>query len=171
MGVILRIMGLDPSLSATGICLPDNRVLTIKCKSDWGDDRLVLIRNVVRRFITETSPDIVIMEDKLHSSFSAAPLGMVQGVIRAEFIDHRVPYVLISPKTLKKFATGNGNADKAAMIAAARKRARVIFKDDNQCDAFFLRQAGLDHYELPTDLGPDRDPYRALGVVRWPVRV
>jgi Holliday junction resolvasome RuvABC endonuclease subunit len=169
--VSLRIMGVDPSLSATGMCLPDNRVLTIKCKSEWGDDRLLLIRNVVRRFVIETRPQLVVMEDKLHSSFSAAPLGMVQGVVRAELLDHGVQYVLISPKTLKKFATGNGNADKDDMIAAARRRAGMIFKDDNQCDAWFLRQAGLDHYGLPTDIRPDRDLSLALGVVTWPVCV
>jgi len=167
----LRIMGVDPSLSATGMCLPDNRVLTIKCKSDWGDDRLLLIRNVLRRFVIETRPQLVVMEDKLHSTYSAASLGMVQGVVRAELLDHSVQYVLVSPKTLKKFATDNGNADKDAMIAAARRRAGMIFKDDNQCDAWWLRQAGLDHYGLPTDIAPDRNLSLALGVVKWPICV
>lgn len=167
----MRIMGIDPSLSATGMCLPDNRVLTIKCKSEWGDDRLLLIRNVVRRFVIETRPQLAVMEDKLHSTYSAASLGMVQGVVRTVLLDYSVPYALVSPKTLKKFATGNGNADKDMMMAAARRRAGMIFKDDNQCDAWFLRQAGLDHYGLSTDIRPDRDLSLVLGVVTWPVCV
>jgi hypothetical protein len=65
-----------------------------------------------------------------------------------------VPYVLLTPATLKAYATGKGNADKTAMTLAAFKRTGIEFADDNQCDAAWLRWAGLDHYsyaefELP----------------------
>lgn len=163
----LRVMGLDLSLNATGVCLPDNSVLTIICKSEWGDHRLPHIRNVVRRFAPKC--DLVAIEDKVHTSYSAAVLGMVQGTVRTELMDLGVPYALVPAKTLKKYATDNGNADKKLMIAAARSRCGVIFKDDNQCDAFWVRQAALDHYGLPTLVrDPDASLSARLQVVEWP---
>lgn len=164
----LRIMGLDLSLSATGVCLPDGRVFTIKCKSDWGDNRLPLIRDVIRRHCPKV--DLAVIEDKVHSSFSAAVLGMVQGVVRTELMDQGVPYALVPAKTLKKYATGNGNADKKEMIFAAKRRAGLIFKDDNQCDAWWAWQAGMDHYDLGVSyLDPDPRASKLLDVVMWPV--
>lgn len=164
----LRVMGLDLSISATGVCLPDGSVMTIKCKPEWGDTRLTLIRDVVRRHCPGV--DLAVIEDKIHSSFSAAVLGMVQGAVRTELMDQGVPYALVPVKTLKKFATGNGNADKDLMMLSAKRRAALIFKDDNQCDAWWAREAGLDHYGLMVNV---KDPTEALSalldVVDWPL--
>lgn len=163
----MRIMGLDLSIAATGVCLPDDSVMTIKCKPEWGDTRLTLIRDVVRRRLSKV--DLVVIEDKIHDSYSAAVLGMVQGVVRTELMDQGVPYALVSVSTLKKFATGKGNADKAAMMLAARRRAALVFKDDNQCDAWWAREAGLDHYGLMVSVKDPSDARSALlDVVDWP---
>lgn len=44
-----------------------------------------------------------------------------------------------SPTALKRFATGNGKAEKAAMVAAARRMFReVTVLDDNHADALML---------------------------------
>lgn len=163
----MRIMGLDLSLSATGVALPDGSVFTIKCKPEWGDNRLTLIRDVIRKRCPGI--DLAVIEDKIHSSFSAAALGMVQGVIRTELMDQGVPYALVPVKTIKKFATGNGNADKKDMIYAAKRRAGLIFRDDNQCDAWWARETGLDHYgELVSIMDPMDDRSALLNVVDWP---
>lgn len=162
----LRIMGLDLSLNATGVCLPDGRVLTIKCKAEWGDNRLCLIRDTVRRFLAMT--DLAVIEDKVHASYSAAVLGMVQGVVRTELMDQGVPYALVPAKTLKKYATGNGNADKGLMMDAARRRAGLIFRDDNQCDAWWVRQAAHERYGLTLAYETDPALSALLDVVAWP---
>lgn len=164
----MKIIGIDPSLNATGVCLPDERLFTITCKTDWGDQRLTYIRDVIRAHAM--GADMAVIEDKVHASFSAGPLGMVQGVIRTELMDQGIPYALVSAKTLKKYATDNGNADKKDMMAAARRRAGLIIKDDNQCDAWWLRTAGCDWYDLPTRLRTDREDYfNTLNKVHWPV--
>jgi Holliday junction resolvasome RuvABC endonuclease subunit len=164
---LLRIMGLDLSLNATGVCLPDGRVMTIKCKAAWGDNRLCVIRDTVRRFLPKT--DLVVIEDKVHTSYAAATLGMVQGVVRTELMDQGVPYAMVPVKTIKKYATGNGNADKADMLAAAKRRAGLIFKDDNQCDSWWARQCGLDHYDAGVEYyDPDPALSDLLDVVDWP---
>jgi hypothetical protein len=167
---IRNVMGIDPSLNATGVCLPDERLFTITCESEWGDRRLGRIRDVIRTYAPGV--DLAVIEDKVHASFSASVLGMVQGVIRLELMDQGIPYVLVSAKTLKKYATDNGNADKKLMIAAARRRAGLIIKDDNQCDAWWLRTAGCDWFDLPTRLRTEQEDYFApLKKVKWPMTV
>lgn len=50
---------------------------------------------------------------------------------------NKVPYAGIPVGTIKKHATGKGNADKAAMVAAIRA-AGFTPKDDNEADAIAL---------------------------------
>lgn len=48
------------------------------------------------------------------------------------------PYVGVPVKTIKHAATGKGNADKPAMVSAARERWEVEVEDDNEADALFI---------------------------------
>jgi len=48
-----------------------------------------------------------------------------------------IPYEGVPVGTIKRFATGKGNADKAAMIAAVRARG-FLPADDNEADAIAL---------------------------------
>jgi Holliday junction resolvasome RuvABC endonuclease subunit len=56
---------------------------------------------------------------------------------------HGVPYQGIPVGTIKKHATGKGNADKAAMLAAARAWGYAPV-DDNEADALALLRFVLD---------------------------
>jgi Holliday junction resolvasome RuvABC endonuclease subunit len=160
-----RVLGLDLSISATGVALPDDTVRTIKTRPADGDRRLVMIET----FITTVTigVDLAVIEDLPTHAMSAGITGMVHGVARAVLTNAGIPYALITPATLKAFATGKGNADKTAMAMAAFKRAGLEFADDNQCDAFWLRAAGLDHlghalFDLPA---AQRE---RLAKVAWP---
>lgn len=50
---------------------------------------------------------------------------------------HQIPYQGVPVGTIKKHATGKGNASKDAMIAAARERG-LDPQDDNEADALAL---------------------------------
>jgi hypothetical protein len=50
---------------------------------------------------------------------------------------HGIPYEGVPVGTIKRFATGRGNADKAAMVAAIRARGFAP-ADDNEADAIAL---------------------------------
>ncbi|MEV7154856.1 Holliday junction endonuclease [Streptomyces misionensis] len=138
-----RILGLDLSITATGYALPDGQTGTFKgpWKGDW---RLVAIRTAVAGHADAI--DLAVIEDLPTHAKAAGITGMVHGAVRTVLMEHGVPYALVTPATLKAYATGKGNADKTAMAIAALKRAGREFGDDNQCDAWWLRAAGLDWY-------------------------
>jgi hypothetical protein len=167
----IRIMGLDLSVNGTGIYLPDGRVTRIKCKPEWGDARLQRIRNVIRTHAP--SADLAVIEGMgRFMGNTGIIIGMVHGAVRTELLDHGVPYAIVTPATLKKFATGNGSADKSMMIEAARRRAGLVFSNSDVCDAFWLHEAGCDHYGLPVRVqDPDPARSRLLDVVTWPLIV
>lgn len=134
-----RVVGLDLSLSATGIAYSDGRTRTITPASS-GDARLAEIRSEVREAVYGT--DFVVIEDLPINARGAGLTGMVHGAIRV-MLQTGPPYVLITPATLKKYATGRGNATKPDMRMALYQRMGIDLRDDNQVDATWLRYAGL----------------------------
>lgn len=48
-------------------------------------------------------------------------LPAMQGVIELWCEMNKIPWTAIAPKQVKKFATGNGNADKVKMVSAAER--------------------------------------------------
>jgi len=72
-----------------------------------------------------------------HSVGRVFELGEIGGVLRLVIFEHGIPDIVVSPLTLKKFATHNSGASKAAMVKAAMVEG-VSVADDNQADAFFL---------------------------------
>lgn len=163
----LRILGLDLSITATGVCLPDGTTQTIVTQQKTGDARL----KVIEHAITEATFDVdfAVIEDLPTHAKSAGITGMVHGVARLVLLRYGIPYAVVTPATLKAYATGKGNADKTAMAIAALKRTGREFADDNQCDAFWLRAAGLDWYEHAEFTMPAAQRDR-LAKVTWPER-
>lgn len=166
----LRVLGLDLSLTATGVCLTDGHTLTIKTRQKDGDRRLVHIADALTSMIGDgSSVDLAVVEDLPKHAMAAGITGMVHGVARAVLLRAGIPYALVVPATLKAFATGKGAGDKTPMVMAAYKRAGVEFGDDNQCDAWWLRAAGLDWYGQPGFDLPKAQRER-LAKVAWPDR-
>ncbi|MTU52792.1 crossover junction endodeoxyribonuclease RuvC [Parabacteroides merdae] len=54
----------------------------------------------------------------------------------------------VNPATLKKWATGDGHADKAQMIAACKSRYGIVPVDDNAADACHLFHYYIRRYRL-----------------------
>jgi Holliday junction resolvasome RuvABC endonuclease subunit len=160
-------VGLDLSMTATGVALPDGGTLTVKPKGT-GDRRLVVLRDTLSHLLS--GADLAVVEDmpaRLQAN-AAKAVGFVHGTVRTLLLDLQIPYAVVSPATLKAYATGKGNADKTAMAIAALKRAGLEFGDDNECDAAWLRWAGLDwmgHSEFSLPVA-QRD---RLDKATWPV--
>lgn len=158
------VVGLDLSITATGVARKDGTTFTIRPGA--GDRRLVEIRDGVCLAL-EGGCDLVVIEDLPTNAKSAGITGMVHGAVRAALIMWCVPYVLVTPATLKKYATGRGNADKTAMTMALFKRTGLELADDNQVDAAWLRFAGLQLLGEPAVDLPAAQ-VAALEVIQWP---
>lgn len=136
------VFGIDPSLSATGVATVDE-LFTVHTKAG-DDDRLHVIYDAVRCTTDHGAGDrLAVIEDLPTHAHGAGLTGMAQGVVRLALWHADCPFVVVPAATLKKYATGRGDATKADMRMAWFQRTGQDVRDDNQVDAAWLRQVGL----------------------------
>lgn len=96
--------------------------------------------------------DACAIEAGVARSHAAWRSGFLHGVVRHMLADVR-PHLLVldvPPATLKTFATGRGNADKTAMVIAARDRLGYDGTANDEADALWLRELALHVIDAPT---------------------
>jgi len=99
-------------------------------------NRFAIIFNTVRKFIQTHPVDLAIFERKFGSFNDSLVLqAKIDGIIQAVLAWHMIEMRNFTATEIKKFATGSGKADKAAMIEACRTRTGINPKDDNEADA------------------------------------
>lgn len=170
-----RVVGLDLSLTRTGIALPDGAAVVLRPKTR-GTARMVEVRdgvlNAWHGFTDTLDADIVAIEGFAFGARGRAvfDIGGVGWVIRVALHEAGVPYVEIPPSVLKRYATGRGNADKQAMQMAACKRLDYDDEkpDDNIVDALWLRALALDAYGHPVVDMPKAQRDASVAAVTWP---
>lgn len=168
-----QVLGLDLALTCTGVALPDGSTYRLRTRPREGDRRLLVIRDEIRAVLNKYAVDLVVLEDLPWAAHGAGVTAMVHGVVKVELLAADVPYALIAPATLKSYACDNGRAEKDWMAAAAFLHAGVEFADDrggDQCDAWWLRAAGLDWYGHPLVALPAAQRER-LHKAKWPLGV
>lgn len=104
----------------------------------------------LRRYLREIGKvDMIVFEEvRRHAGCIAAHIyGGVISHIMEYAEENRINYVACPVGTLKKFATGKGNAGKDEMIKACRERLNVKPKDDNEADALWLLAWAVSEYE------------------------
>lgn len=124
------------------------------------DDIQTFLFNRVELLMRERGNDImeVAMEGTVLASNSALVLGELSATVKLFFFEHffetnhyipappqhlRTP-LQIPPMTLKKYASGKGNAKKQEMLLQIYKNWGVEFNDDNAADAYALARLGRD---------------------------
>jgi Holliday junction resolvasome RuvABC endonuclease subunit len=87
---------------------------------------------------------VYIEEVRRHAGTSAAHVyGGILATVQKRCEAQCIPYASIPVGTIKKAATGKGNANKTAMIAAAREKwSSVEIEDDNHADALWIAHVG-----------------------------
>lgn len=130
----MKIMGVDPSISCTGVSLPDATTLALKPRTK-GDTRLREIADHIHVAAVGCGAELVVMEGLFgaYKGESARIIPMLHGALRLELMRLPVPYMLLHPTTLKTFATGNPNASKTDMQMAAYKRLGREYRTDDEC--------------------------------------
>lgn len=161
------VVGLDLSITATGICDTDGTCCTILGKAAAGDKRMAVIESHV---YDRRDADLFVIEGlAVHGPGNGMAAAQVMGAVKVCLIKAGAPYVEVPPSTLKKFATGRGNATKPEMAVALYKRAGIELANDNETDAFLLRAAGLHALGHPLFDLPAAQ-VAALDKVAWPTR-
>lgn len=175
----MKVVGLDPSLRSTGVAewvdgdTETHRVITSGTSRDSLKERCSRIR-----FISEQVADIaagadmVVMEAPAYAARSANTV-LLNGLwwLMAEALQREgIPTATAAPATLKKFATGRGNANKdEVMLSVVKKWGSAWDVTNNDvADAVALCAMGLAQV-----LGPEKWPvhgYEAECVekVAWP---
>jgi hypothetical protein len=162
-----QVIGLDLSITATGIADIDGMTSTVGGKASRGDARLIDICLAVLAEKAIGCQLAVIEGLAVHGPGGAMAAAQVMGAVKITLMQAQVRYVEVPPSSLKKYATGKGNATKADMAVALYKRAGLELADDNQVDAWWLRAMGLDALGSPiVDMpGTCRD---AIHRIEWP---
>lgn len=173
---MIDVYGLDLSLAATGVCLPDGRVgkITTPPHERGGvytlETRCMDIRDRIIDRINRTSGlrVLCVIEDvPMARGQLLAQLGFMQGVVRIGLLAEGIDFAMVTASQLKMFATGKGVGPKPNMRVALVQRMGIDIVDDNQCDAWWLRAMGKQALGVPLLELPLAN-LRALAKVQWP---
>jgi crossover junction endodeoxyribonuclease RuvC len=149
---INRVLGLDLSLVATGWCtltkVPtlNSAVLSFGLLNPDGLDGARRMDWILEGIKEKTKDAFVIIEDFSFGS-KGSGLSEIHGLgwlVRWYLWKTGIPFRLVPPTVLKKFATGKGNSDKNIVLKEVFKQwgPEADFNDDNISDAFVLAKIG-----------------------------
>lgn len=141
-----RIIGLDLSLTSSGIALPDGTTRTIHPQHvDPRGRRLNDLGSQLWRLLEEHRPHVAIIEAlPLHAPGIVGLIRRAEwhGCVLRDLRRLRCPVVEVDNAKLKSYGAGHGGADKAAMVQAALDAGGDPANDD-EADAYVLRAFGL----------------------------
>ena len=151
MGCVEYFVGLDLSISETGLVILDNETeiqwFLIKSKTDSIiEDRFDFILDKIKFVKGIVGLKSVYMENLSFASRGNAifQLAGLHFIVRHFFFKNNVPYKLIAPQTLKKFVTGNGRSTKDIIIKEIYKKWNVDINNNNLADAYALARMAFE---------------------------
>jgi crossover junction endodeoxyribonuclease RuvC len=154
---MLRVVGIDPGLAATGVAVVEGDRLSVS-RYSFGcihtpsrlslPARLERIYTRMMSFLEQQAPDLIIVEDVFSLERfpkSGIVLGKVSGVILLAGCLSNTPLEEIPVRTAKQILTGNGNAGKKQLAESVR--CRLCHPDPirpyHSADALALAMIGL----------------------------
>lgn len=186
----LRVTGLDLSLTGTGIAHIDiqgpptfdpqvtvttRTIVSSGSKSDTWQQRAARLRKLRNAICDQAArSQLVVIEGPAYAANVGSVwdrAGNFWNVVGA--LDHmRIPYVVVPPSQVKKFAADKGTADKTAVAAGMARLWGDLAApaDNNQFDALALSSLGAIHVarrQLPIRV-LERHQAVVAGIV-WPV--
>lgn len=173
-----RVLGLDLSLTSTGVAHATAAAIIKRPPMSGAPDldRLRWMAEKVAYTVEQpegTPWDLVVIEGP---SYGNQGTGRQTGHhVRAGLwwivVDHidgfGVPYAVVSPASLKKYAAGKGGASKDAVLVEAARRFPNFALTNDAADALWLAAMGHDHLGTPLVTMPAANR-KALEAVPWP---
>ena len=168
---MVTVLGLDLSLTRTGLAGNAGGGWTDSIRPPaklTGHRRLAHIEDqILDRWVADV--DLVVVEGPSYGSVTGSfheRAGLWWLVTHALWA-REVQVVVMPPTSLKKFATGRGNAGKDDVLREVTKRFAWFAGDNNEADALVLAAAGADWAGEPMAPMPaaNRAAIAALG---WP---
>jgi Holliday junction resolvasome RuvABC endonuclease subunit len=172
-----RVLGLDLSLTGTGIARIGGDgvelLTTVRPGKRTGHERLQYILDAIGQGSTYQQLDLVVIEGPSYGSQGGQQghherAGLWWLVTHGLYAVGR-SYAVVAPKARAKYATGNGNDGKPAVLAAVRERYGHLAEvhNDNEADALALAAMGVDylHGDIPAVPAVNRN---ALIKAAWP---
>lgn len=175
-----RVLGLDLSLSGTGIALLGAEgvefVGTVRPGKRIGHERIEFILSAIDDVQRGAELDLVVIEGPSYGNQGDGQrqrghherAGLWWLVSHSLYARGR-SYAVVSPAARAKYATGNGRSGKSVVTAAVRERYGHLapVRNDNEADALVLGAMGVDHLGgRVVDVPPvNRD---ALRRAAWP---
>ncbi len=130
---MIKIMGVDPGLAATGVGVVRGQGLQVQgysfgciTTSTTGTlpERLDRIFSQLLDLLSKETPDMLVVEDVFSLKEypkSGIALGQVSGVVMVAASRSGVPCAAIPVREAKQVLTGNGNASKTQLESAVRR--------------------------------------------------
>ena len=148
--------GIDPSLTNTGLVIIDSKdkvhgEYLIKTNvHDYvnAQERLIDIFNQTKFIANIVHLKKLCIEGLSYMSVSTTLFercGLFY-LLTTYFFNEKISFDIIPPKSLKKFVTDNGNANKKLMMKIAEERWNYKTSNDNLCDAYGLAQMAKEIY-------------------------
>jgi Holliday junction resolvasome RuvABC endonuclease subunit len=164
-----RTIGIDPSLTCTGISIWGN---TSSIRTNLkGVERLVVIREMLMNIVGENNIVAAAIEGYSFASRNsqAHSLGELGGVLRVAFHERSIPLLVVPPTVRAKFATGKGNASKSEVVSAISAMTGIVWDGADgadRCDAWVIEQVLLAKLgESPWQW--NKQQLEALAKVEW----
>ena len=156
----MKIIGLDLSLNKAGVAAIDGDASIYQAETlrtpqkviaAGAHARLEWVRSGIDERVQRVKPDAAVVEAPAYGAKGTAvhQLAGLWWIITHDLWKLGVPYVSISPGSCKLYASGDGSADKDAMILATARAFGDFDGDNNAADALWLAHMGADHYGQP----------------------
>jgi crossover junction endodeoxyribonuclease RuvC len=157
---MLKIIGIDPGLAATGVGIVTGKGLNVSSYS-YGTirtstniplpGRLDSIYSKLLEILKGETPDLMVVEDIFSVDkfpHSAITLGKVSGAIMIAGFRARTPVIEVAVREAKRVLTGNGRASKEQLEKAVRHAlgAQKPIRPYHASDAIGLALIGLFRY-------------------------
>lgn len=144
----MRVLGIDPSASKTGLVLLNGKTvehsLIVTPKAMKGMARVQLIADLFATFLDQWKPTTAAIEGYGYASPSLSISVEVQAFLRMALHVRVVPWYIVPPSTLKKYATGAGGAEKDKVSRIVKTRWGFEAPSDDVVDAYVLAKIGED---------------------------